>query len=72
MVIQKFVADIERTKWPSVVVIPSVVISELDWYVGPIPECPSSGRQWSEPRLFRSPQAKEYEEERLLVRSCRV
>lgn len=35
MVIQKFVADIERMKWPSVVVIPSVVISELDWYVGP-------------------------------------
>jgi len=34
MVIQKFVADIERTKWPSVVVIPSVVISELDWCVG--------------------------------------
>lgn len=33
MVIQKFVADVERTKWPSVVVIPSVVISELDWCV---------------------------------------
>lgn len=33
MVIQKFVADIERTEWPSVVVIPSVVISELDWCV---------------------------------------
>ena len=44
MVIQKFVADVERMKWPSVVVIPSVVISELDWYVGPItarppPDC---------------------------------
>jgi len=34
MLIQKFVADIERTKWPTVVVIPSVVISELDWCVG--------------------------------------
>lgn len=33
MVVQKFVADIEKTKWPSVVVIPSVVISELDWCV---------------------------------------
>lgn len=31
MVIRKFVADIERTKWPSVIIIPSVVISELDW-----------------------------------------
>jgi len=31
VVIQKFVTDIEKTKWPSVVVIPSVVISELDW-----------------------------------------
>lgn len=35
MVIQKFVADIERMRWPSVVVIPNVVISELDWCVGP-------------------------------------
>ena len=34
MVIQKLVADIERTKWPSVIIIPSVVISELDWCVG--------------------------------------
>ena len=33
MVIQKFVADVEKTGWPSVVVIPSVVISELDWCV---------------------------------------
>lgn len=31
MVIQKFVADIEQAEWPSVVVIPSAVISELDW-----------------------------------------
>ena len=54
MVIQKFVADIERTKWPSVVVIPSVVISELDWYVGAVPACSSSGRRWSELRFFRS------------------
>ena len=37
MVVQKFVADIERMKWPSVVVIPSVVISELDWCVCPTP-----------------------------------
>ena len=37
MVVQKFVADIERMKWPSVVVIPNVVISELDWCVCPTP-----------------------------------
>ena len=54
MVIQKFVADIERTKWPSVVVIPSVVISELDWYVGSVPGCSSPGPRRSEPRFFRS------------------
>jgi hypothetical protein len=35
MVIQKFVGDVERMKWPSVVVIPSVVISELDWCADP-------------------------------------
>jgi len=54
MVIQKFVADIERTKWSSVVVIPSVVISELDWYVGSVPACSSPGPRRSEPRFFRS------------------
>jgi len=42
MVIQKFVGDIERTKWPCVVVIPSVVISELDWCVCPTPALSSS------------------------------
>jgi len=31
MVIQKFVEDVERIEWPAVVVIPQVVISELDW-----------------------------------------
>lgn len=35
VVIQRFVADLEKTKWPSVVIIPSVVISELDWCVDP-------------------------------------
>lgn len=35
LVIQKLVADIEKTRWPSVIVIPGVVISELDWCVGP-------------------------------------
>jgi hypothetical protein len=33
MVIQKFVEDIERMGWPSSVVVPNVVISELDWWV---------------------------------------
>jgi predicted ribonuclease YlaK len=45
MVIQKFVADIERMEWPSVVVIPSVVISELDWCVDP---CASNNCQQTE------------------------
>ena len=35
VVIQKLVGDIEKTEWPSVVLIPGVVISELDWYVDP-------------------------------------
>lgn len=37
MVVQRFVTDIENAKWPSVVVIPNVVISELDWCVAPQP-----------------------------------
>ena len=45
MVIQKFVGDIESTKWPSVVIIPSVVISELDWCVGIAPARSYSIRQ---------------------------
>ena len=51
MVIQKLVADIERTKWASVIVIPSVVISELDWYVGPTHARP---HLWTEQRFPRS------------------
>jgi hypothetical protein len=35
MVIQKFVADVEKTRRPCVIVIPSVVVSELDWCVEP-------------------------------------
>lgn len=33
MVIQKFVADIEKTELPGVVVVPNAVLSELDWCV---------------------------------------
>lgn len=51
MVIQKFVADIERTKWPSVVVIPSVVISELDWCVGPARARSFFNCKWTEQRF---------------------
>jgi hypothetical protein len=34
IVIQRFVADIEKLEWPSLIIIPHVVISELDWYSG--------------------------------------
>jgi hypothetical protein len=53
MVIQKFVADIERMKWPSVIVIPSVVISELDWCIDSFFIRSPSNRQWSDPTFFR-------------------
>ena len=50
MVIQKLTADIERTEWASVIIILSVVISELGWCVGPTLARP---HLWSEQRFLR-------------------
>lgn len=70
MVIQKFVADTEQAEWPSVVVIPSVVISELDWCVDVPARSPRNRQRLNEDTSHCS-QAEEHEEEYLVVRSCR-